>query len=112
PQHSQVIYLERSEAMEEREGVLVFRHEETDDEVGVWLYPKDPELPALPTTVYPQAAGVILQKMGIDPTGLSLELVAYRPGKRAVVKMSTLQRTVFMKIVRPRLISELHEKYQ
>src|SRR5690554_1323893 len=48
---TEVPYLETAERSPEREGVLVFRNEETSDEVSVWLYPRDPALPALPTAV-------------------------------------------------------------
>ena len=109
---TQVIYLETSPGARDRDDVLVFRNEETDEKVAVWLYPKDPALPALPTVVYPQAAAVILRKMGIEPSGLALELVAYRPGRRAVVRMATQRGNVFMKVMRPRQITELHERYQ
>lgn len=109
---TQVIYVETSPGTRDRDETLVFRNEETDEEVAVWLYPKDPALPALPTVVYPQAAEVILRKIGVEPAGLTLELVAYRPGRRAVVRMATQRGTVFMKVVRPRQITELHERYQ
>ena len=113
---TQVFYLETADTprtqVTEQDGVLVFRNEETGDEVSVWLYPKDPALPALPTVVYPQAAAVILSKMGINPSGLNLHLVAYRPGRRAVVRMQTDRGTIFMKVVRPHQIIDLHERYR
>lgn len=93
------------------DGVLVFRNAETDDEVAVWLYPRDPALPALQTAVYPEAAAIMLHKMGIPAHGLQLELAAYRPGRRAVVKATTNEQTLYLKVVRPQQIETLHGLY-
>lgn len=111
-QVSELFYLETAQHSHPREGVLTFRNELTDDEVTVWLYPKDPELPALPSAVYPEAVGVMLQKMGVAPRNLSLALVAYRPGKRAVVRVTTAQQVVFLKVMRPALTEALHGLYR
>lgn len=108
---SQVVYLETSPGDGEREGIPVFRDSETGDEVAVWLYPTDPALPALPTAVFPEAVGVILQKMGVDPKEIRLHLLAYRPGKRAVVKVDTEYATTYLKVVRPKTIEDLQAKY-
>ncbi|MGO3147256.1 MAG: phosphotransferase [Leucobacter sp.] len=109
---TQIVYLETSPIRNTREDVLVFRDDESGDEVSVWLYPRDPALPALPTAVYPKAAGVILQKMGVDLSSIALDLVAYRPGKRAVVRAQTDNGTVYIKVVRPVTITHLHALYQ
>lgn len=108
---TEVLYLETAPRTRDHSDVLVFRNEETDDEVSVWVYPRDPELPHLPSAVFPNAAAVILQKMGFDARGLILELVAYRPGKRAVVRMKTDADVIFMKVVRPRKVEELVRLY-
>lgn len=107
-----ILYLETTQGSDDRDGVMLFRNEDTDDTVSVWVYPQDPELPALPTAVYPEAAAVILEKMEIDATGLGLRLVAYRPGKRAVVRMDTARARIYMKVVRPAQVKELQNLYR
>lgn len=107
-----ILYLETTQGSDERDGVMVFRNEDTDDTVAVWVYPQDPELPALPTAVYPEAAAVILEKMEIDSTGLGLRLVAYRPGKRAVVRIDTDRARIYMKVVRPTQVKTLQDLYR
>lgn len=109
--HHEVLYLHTSPERAEQDGVLVFRNAETDDEVSVWLYPADPALPALQTAVYPQAAAVMLQKMGIHPQGLTLDLVAYRPGRRAVVRATTDERVLYLKVMHPTQVAELQQLY-
>lgn len=108
---TQLIYLETRPSQEPRDGVLAFRNEETGDEVAAWLYPRDPALPALSTAVFPDAAAVVLRKLGIAADSLTIILVAYRPGKRAVVRMDTAAATVFVKILNPGLVAELHARY-
>lgn len=109
---SQVVYVETSPAGEPRDGILVFRDEASDDEVAVWLYPTDPELPALPTAVFPHAASIVLQRMGLETEGLQLALNAYRPGKRAVVRARSERTVVWLKVLRPRMVEQLTETYR
>lgn len=111
-QVSQVVYVETSPGGEPRDGILVFRDETTDDEVAVWLYPTDPELPALPTAVFPHAVSVVLQRMGVDDEGLQLALNAYRPGKRAVVRARSESTVVWLKVLRPKMVEQLTETYR
>jgi aminoglycoside phosphotransferase (APT) family kinase protein len=66
----------------------------------VWIYPHDPALPALPAAVFPDGAAVILQRLGVGGGGeVALKLEAYRPGKRAVIRVDTDQSTIFLKVV-------------
>lgn len=59
-------------------------------EAGVWRYPFDPELPALEAAVTPVGAE-------------HLEVVAYRPTRRAVVRATAPDgTTTYRKVVRPR----------
>ena len=108
---SQVVYLETSTQRVEHDGILVFRDEASGDEVAVWIYPTDPALPALPVAVFPDAALTLLQRMGLPFTEAQLTLVAYRPGKRAVVRVAGDGGTVWIKVVRPKTIRALHELY-
>ncbi|WP_206446594.1 phosphotransferase family protein [Agrococcus sp. KRD186] len=80
-----------------------------------WVYPQDPSLPSLPAVSYPEAAGVVLAKFGIAAEGATLRMEAYRPGKRAVLRVETAGDRWFAKVVHPSLAStihDLHERFQ
>ncbi|MCH1883314.1 phosphotransferase [Agrococcus sp. ARC_14] len=80
-----------------------------------WVYPQDPSLPSLPAVSYPEAAGVVLAKFGIAAEGASLRMEAYRPGKRAVLRVDTATDSWFAKVVHPSLaatIHDLHERFR
>ncbi|AXB43160.1 aminoglycoside phosphotransferase family protein [Amycolatopsis albispora] len=83
-------------------------------EIGVWRFPYDPELPALPTAF--DAAGVrrLLEDAGLRCDGdVRLRLRSYRPRRRAVVEATTRdRRQVFVKVVRPSRARELHERHR
>lgn len=108
---SQVVYLETSPAKVESDGILVFRDDDTGDEIAVWIYPTDPALPALPVAVFPDAALRLVQRMGLPFSEAELKLVAYRPGKRAVVRVAADEGMVWLKVVRPKSIQQLHDLY-
>ncbi len=108
---SETVYLETDPRSTDRAGVLHLRDDDTGSVVAVWLYPADPELPALPASVFPAAAAALLARLSLDATDLTLEVATYRPGKRAVVRMTTASGTFYLKIVRPAsaaLIADAH----
>jgi len=106
-----IVYLETNPTNREREGVLAFRDEESGERIAVWLYPRDPELPALPAAVFPEAATTLLRRLGLNPSAVTLTVVAYRPGKRAVVRVEAPEFTVYLKVVRPAVAEDLHARY-
>ncbi|MET1044895.1 MAG: phosphotransferase [Microbacteriaceae bacterium] len=108
---SQVVYVETNQGDAGRDGVLTMRNDETGDENAVWLYPRDPALPALPSAVFPDAATVLLNRIGLGVDTVSLMLAAYRPGKRAVVRADWPGGTTFIKVVRPDQVFDLQAKY-
>jgi Ser/Thr protein kinase RdoA (MazF antagonist) len=70
-----------------------------DLEAGVWRYPFDPRLPGLSDAVTPGRVDRLLgDVLGGRPR---LEVVAYRPIRRAVVRATTGDRAVYLKVVRP-----------
>jgi hypothetical protein len=81
-----------------------------DREVAVWLYPNDPDLPGLPTAVDPALLAALLteQRAFAAPVAagqLRLEMITYRPRRRAVVK-AYLQgpagvTNLYIKVLRP-----------
>lgn len=71
----------------------------TELRVGVWRWPFDPVLPDLTTMVTPQlAADHLAVLVGGAP---KLEVVAYRPTERAVVRASGPLGEVYVKVVPP-----------
>ena len=72
-----------------------------------WIYPRDPALPALSAVVNPTDAGALLIRLSVDPTGATVELLTYRPGKRAVVRVRSADHTLYVKVVRPSSVNEL-----
>jgi (2Fe-2S) ferredoxin len=76
----------------------------------VWLHPADPHLPALPAAAFGHAAESLLGRLGIAAaTGPAL--VAYRPGRRAVLRFSTASGVVWIKVVRPSRVERIVERH-
>ena len=69
--------------------------------VSVWAYPHDPLLPALAGVTYPDRVERSLAELGLPVTAPALTVAAYRPGKRAVVRLDAAETTLFLKVVRP-----------
>ncbi|WP_166791765.1 phosphotransferase family protein [Cryobacterium frigoriphilum] len=106
------VYLESNPTDRPRDGVLSFRDDESGERIAAWLYPNDPELPALAAAVYPEAARLLLGRLGLNPTALTVTIAAYRPGKRAVVRYVSPEFTVYLKVVRPGAAESLHARHE
>jgi hypothetical protein len=78
----------------------------------IWRYPADLELPALAALVYPDAARVVLDRLGVEAAITDLTLAAYRPGKRAVVRVGTTAGVLFVKIVPPKQLDGVLERHR
>lgn len=77
------------------------------DRCRIWMHPADPHLPALAPVAFGDAAGILLARLGIAAEGAP-ELVAYRPGRRAVVRMPTGAGPVWIKVVPPQRAARVH----
>lgn len=75
--------------------------DESVDPAAIWVHPDDPQLPALAAAAFPHALGVLLARVGVPGAVESVELVAYRPARRAVVRAIVGGRPVYAKVVRP-----------
>lgn len=90
----------------------------TDGEitVRVWRYPHDPWLPMLPRVCYPDVLAQTLAELGV-PTGLEpgmpvpIEVVSYRPGRRAVLRAQLGTGAVYLKVMQPRRGAEALERH-
>lgn len=105
------IFVETAPADAARPGVLTLRNPTSGERVDVWVYPADPALPALRTAVYAEAAGVVLARLGLPVGGLRVSLAAYRPGKRAVVRVDTDVTAYYLKVVRPPAAESLQARH-
>lgn len=73
----------------------------TGQPLAVWAYPADPMLPALAGVTFPDRVVESLAALGIVVTAPVLSVAAYRPGKRAVVRLDSPEATLFLKVIRP-----------
>jgi aminoglycoside phosphotransferase len=105
------VFVETSPPASTRPGVLTLTQPDSGERVDVWVYPADPALPALRTAVYAEAAAVVLARLGLPIDELSVSLAAYRPGKRAVVRVDTASTAYFLKVVRPPAAAPLQAKH-
>ena len=78
-------------------------------EVAVWLYPDDPDLPGLRRASAPAEVAAILAEHQVlpqraEPDQVRLEMISYRPRRRAVLKVGVATpagpRTFFLKVLR------------
>ncbi|WP_394289422.1 hypothetical protein [Microbacterium sp.] len=72
----------------------------------VWTHPADPHLPALPAAAFGHAVETLLARVGI-PADAAPEIVAYRPGRRAVLRVPTADGLSWVKVVRPSRIERI-----
>jgi aminoglycoside phosphotransferase len=95
--------------------VLTLPTPDGTDLVTVWLYPSDPALPALRTVTDVESTAAVLGLLGIAGTPRAVDVVSYRPGRRAVVQVDSDTHRLFLKVVEPakaESISERHELFR
>lgn len=85
--------------------------------IGIWRVPHDPFLPGLAAAMDPTAAAGLMAQLGVPSEQCETRLVAYRPGKRAVVHIAATQassrtRSVFLKLLPPDQIERLHDQHR
>jgi aminoglycoside phosphotransferase len=79
-------------------------------QVGVWRWPFDPLLPALADLVTPDRAARRLDGIVVAPVGV--EVVAYRPTERAVVRVrDAVGAVVYVKVVPPEQVDPLRHRH-
>ena len=87
--------------------------------VAVWLYPNDPDLLGLPRAAFPDRmaetlnAGTVLARP-VTAEQLSLSMIAYRPRRRAVVKVvvNDPREVFYVKVLREKVFADIHQKHQ
>jgi hypothetical protein len=92
------------------EGAAVF--EDGTNRVAVWRWPHDPFLPGLSEALDPARVGSLLDDLGVDSGAVQIRTRAYRPGRRAVVEVTGRRGRLFLKVVRPGRVEELHLRHR
>jgi hypothetical protein len=75
--------------------------------VSVWRYPDDPFLPGLATAASPAKLARIMEQLGVTSDDLTTKRRAYRPGRRAVLEVTSANGRIFLKVVRPAKVVSL-----
>lgn len=90
-------------------------------QLAVWLYPKDPDLPGLARAAYPDRVAEVLNEGRVLPgpvtaDQIGLEMIAYRPRRRAVLRVAvTTERgpiTLYVKVLREALFAEVERRHR
>ncbi|MGY1551730.1 phosphotransferase [Microbacterium sp. A588] len=76
------------------------------EDTRVWMHPADPHLPALASISFDHAATALLERLGFTATSAP-EFIAYRPGRRAVLRVAAGDESVWVKVVRPSRVESL-----
>ncbi|EYR64245.1 phosphotransferase, partial [Actinotalea ferrariae CF5-4] len=80
-----------------------------DRDVTVWRHPADPVLPGLAHACDPVR---VAASLGAEPAQVQLELVTYRPLRRAVLRASSPTTTAYLKVVRPHTAADLVRRHE
>lgn len=102
-------FVDTSRRPVERETGLATGPAEAPD-ARIWLHPADPHLPSLAPVAFADAAAVLLTRLGLSPSGPPV-FVAYRPGRRGVVRVPTTTGDAWVKVLPPartRRIVDIH----
>lgn len=110
-QHTHTVFIETDPDITVREGVLILERPGTDQRIAVWIYPNDPALPALGATVFSESASLLLGRLGVDIEQPQLTVLAYRPGKRAVIRVEGSGQRLYLKVVRPGRAAAIVERH-
>jgi hypothetical protein len=80
--------------------------------VSVWAWPRDPWLPALPAACDARAVEDLLVSFGAATGPVRLTVRAYRPGRRAVLEGRSSRGHLYVKVLRPGRVHDLHARHR
>ncbi|GAA4435966.1 hypothetical protein GCM10023148_42550 [Actinokineospora soli] len=80
--------------------------------VGLWRFPNDPDLPGLAVAADPARMRRVCAGVGLLVDDVVTHVVAYRPGRRAVVRVETSCGELYVKAVRPDRARGLHRRHR
>lgn len=78
----------------------------------VWRFPADPYLPGLPTASSGTEMRRLMDRLGVPPGDLDMRCLAYRPTRRAVLRVEAQGRVVFTKLVPAGELDELADTHR
>ncbi|GGS32390.1 phosphotransferase family protein [Actinokineospora fastidiosa] len=81
-------------------------------EVGLWRFPHDPDLPGLAVAADPDRMRRVCASVGWAGGEVTVRVVAYRPRRRAVVRVETARGELYVKAVRPDRARGLHRRHR
>lgn len=90
----------------------IYVHPVGKADLAAFKYPSDPDLPAFEVFALRQSRNRVLRKLFSDDETLDVELLSYRPLRRAVFRVSGEQQTYFLKIVKPNRIEGIVQRHQ
>jgi hypothetical protein len=90
-------------------------------EVAIWLYPDDPDLPGLRRAATASEVAALLAEHQVldsqpEPERVALEMISYRPRRRAVVKATVAldsgPQVYFLKVLREASVAPILERHR
>lgn len=102
---------------DQRDALGAVRCESPTGTLHVWAHPVDPELPGLAVAEDPSALAQRLGPLlGVEVEVAAVQMLVLRPLRRAVYRVRVIsalgERTVYLKVVRPRRAGELLARHQ
>jgi hypothetical protein len=92
------------------QGALVVKGPGAD--ISMWVLPDDPRLPGLRSALHVPAVQALLRDLGAEDSVAFTRMRSYRPGRRAVVQVEAGGSSIFLKVVPPAEVEELHRKHR
>ncbi len=80
--------------------------------VAVWRFPFDPDLPGLAKANDETAMAELLSDLGLGGGPVRCIVRAYRPRRRAVIEVRGPKGRVFVKVLRPKRVEQLHQRHR
>lgn len=82
-------------------------------EVGIWAWPRDPALPALPAASNPALLAEMFRELGLSKaTTLDIRPCRYLPSQHAVLEVHDGRLRWFVKVVRPSAVADLCRRHE
>ncbi|MPZ89720.1 MAG: hypothetical protein GEU81_17025, partial [Nitriliruptorales bacterium] len=92
-------------------GIAVL-HDGAGTRIGVWAYPYDPFLPGLPAAAAPASVRRLLTELGAQDGPVRITPRVYRPTSRAVLAVTGVGGSCYLKVVRPDRAEALHALHE
>jgi streptomycin 6-kinase len=81
-------------------------------EVGIWAWPRDPALPALPTASNPVLLAELFREFGLSKAAtLDIRPCGYLPSRHAVLEVRDNRFRWFVKVVWPSAVADLRHRH-